>query len=91
MGCICEIERLREMVHDLYCIAFEDEVSWKAVDKVYEKYHACDLCKADNNGKSPCAYTSKDLTDTHCKPHQARAVAEKMRELGIEVDDGDGL
>lgn len=89
-----EIERLkrenaelREFVRDMYCLAYPSTVEWEVSDAVYDKYSPCEKCHELHGGKSPCAGTSKDMTEECCEPIQAAVVADRMRELGIEVKD----
>ena len=82
-----QVSELKELAFDLYCLAFPSAVSWEVSDETYEKYSPCEMCEKAHGGKSPCASTSRDMTDECCKPFQAVAVANRMRELGIEVDE----
>lgn len=79
------VSELEELAFDLYCLAFPSAVSWKMTDRAYEKYSPCEMCEKAHGGESPCASTSKDLTEECCKPFQAKVVADRMRELGIKV------
>lgn len=81
-----EIKDLQEMCRDLYILRFEHQVDWKLSMETYEKYSPCDLCHKEHGGKSPCASTAKDMSEECCNPYQATIVAEKLRELGVEVD-----
>ena len=47
----------------------------------------CELCKSSNGGRSPCASTSADLSESHCDVYAQEVIESRMRELGIEVDD----
>ena len=82
-----QVSELEELAFDLYCLAFSSAVSWKMTDHAYEKYSPCELCEKAHGGKSPCASTSRDMTDECCNPFQAAVVADRMRELGIEVGE----
>ena len=86
-----QVGKLEELVCDLYCLCYPSAFSWEVSDETYEKYRPCKLCEKANGGKSPCARTSKDLSDEYCKPFQAVVIADRMRELGVEVDDGCNL
>ena len=82
-----EIKDLREMCRDLYILRFEHQVDWKLSMDTYEKYDPCDLCYREHGGKSPCASTAEDMSEECCDPYQATIVAEKLRELGVEVPE----
>jgi hypothetical protein len=81
-----ENAKLREMVRDVYCLAYPSTVEQEVSDAIYDKYSPCDRCKELHGGKSPCASTSEDMTEECCEPIQAAVVADHMRELGIEVE-----
>ena len=83
-----ENAKLRELVWDLYCLAYPSAVEWEASDAAYDKYSPCKKCNELHGGKSPCASTSRDMTEECCAPIQAAVVADRLRELGVEVDDG---
>lgn len=80
-----ENAKLRELVWDLYCLAYPSAVEWEVSDETYDKYSPCEKCEELYGGKSPCASTAKDMTEECCAPIQANVVAEHMRELGVEV------
>lgn len=80
-----ENAKLRELVRDLYCLAYPSAVEWEVSDETYDKYSPCEKCEELHGGKSPCASTAKDMTEECCAPIQANVVAEHMRELGVEV------
>lgn len=80
-----ENAKLRELCTDLYVLCYEHEVGWKLVDSTWEKYEPCDLCKERHGGKSPCASTSRDMSEECCDPYQAELFAKCMAALGIEV------
>ena len=84
-----ENAKLRELCTDLYVLCYEHEVGWKLVDSTWEKYEPCDLCKERHGGKSPCASTSRDMSEECCDPYQAELFAKCMAALGIEVPDGE--
>ena len=81
-----ENAKLRELVWDLYCLAYPSTVEWEVSDETYDKYSPCEKCQELHGGKSPCAGTAKDMTEECCAPIQASVVADRMRELGVEVD-----
>ena len=80
-----ENAKLRELCADLYVLCYEHEVGWKLADSTWEKYEPCDLCKERHGGKSPCASTSRDMSEECCDPYQAELFAKCMAALGIEV------
>lgn len=80
-----ENAKLRELVMDLYCLAYPSAVEWEVSDETYDKYSPCEKCEELHGGKSPCASTAKDMTEECCAPIQANVVADRMRELGVEV------
>ena len=82
-----ENAKLRELVWDMYCLAYPSAVEWEVSDEAYDKYSPCEKCNELHGGKSPCASTAKDMTEECCEPIQAAVVADRMRELGVEVDD----
>lgn len=79
------VAKLEELLADLYILCFPQTFEWEVTDHTYEKYSPCELCEKAHGGKSPCASTSRDMTDECCNPFQAVVVADRMRELGIEV------
>ena len=81
-----ENAKLRELVWDLYCLAYPSAVEWEVSDEAYDKYSPCKKCHELHGGKSPCASATKDMTEECCAPIQAVIVADRMRELGIEVE-----
>lgn len=81
-----ENAKLREMALDLYCLAYPSTVEWEVFDAIYDKYSPCEKCCELHGGKSPCASTAKDMAEECCVPIQASVVADRMRELGVEVD-----
>ena len=81
-----ENEKLRELVWELYCLAYPMTVDYETSCYVEDKYKPCSMCQRIH-GKAPCASTSRDMSDELCKRIQAALVAECMRALGIEVDD----
>lgn len=80
------IASLEELVLDLYCLAYPSAVEWGASDAAYDKYSPCKKCRELHSGKSPCASATKDMTEECCAPIQAAVVADRMRELGLEVE-----
>lgn len=80
-------DQLRELVWDLYCLAYPNAVEWEASSAAYDKYDPCEKCHELHGGKSPCAGTAKDMSEECCIPIQASVVADRLRELGIEVDE----
>lgn len=82
-----ENAKLRELVRDMYCLAYSSTVEWEASSAAYDKYDPCEKCNELHGGKSPCAGTAKDMTEECCAPIQASVVADRLRELGIEVDE----
>lgn len=81
-----ENERLEELLLDLFCLCFPQNFEWEVTNHAWEKYLPCKRCEEAHGGKSPCASTSKDLAEECCKPFQAVVIADRMRELGIEVE-----
>lgn len=79
------IDELRDLVWDLYCLAYPSAVEWEVSDAAYDKYSPCEKCHELHGGKSPCASTSKDMTEECCKPIQAVVVADRMHELGVDA------
>ena len=79
-----ENAKLRELVLDLYCLAYPSTVEWEVSDETYNKYSPCEKCHELYGGKSPCASTAHDMTEECCAPIQANVVADRIRELGIE-------
>lgn len=79
--------KLRERCRDLYILRFVRQMEWKLSMETYEKYDPCDLCQKEHGGKSPCASTAEDMSEECCNPYQAAIVAEKLRELGVEVPE----
>lgn len=86
VAAIDENAKLRELVWDMYCLAYPSAVEWEVSDAAYDKYSPCEKCNELCGGKSPCARTAKDMAEEYCKPIQAVVVADRMKELG--VDDG---
>lgn len=82
-----ENAKLRELCADLHILCYPQSYEWEVTDHTYEKYSPCELCEKAHGGKSPCASTSEDLTEECCKPFQAKVVADRIRELGIEVPE----
>ena len=82
-----ENAKLRGLAWDLYCLAYSSTVEWEVADETYDKYSPCEKCQELHGGKSPCASTAKDMTEECCAPIQANVVADRMRELGIELND----
>ena len=80
-----ENAKLRELVWDMYCLAYPSAVEWEVSDATYDKYSPCEKCNELYGGKSPCASATKDMAEECCKPIQAVVVADRMRELGVEV------
>lgn len=80
-----ENAKLRELVRDMYCLAYPTTVEWEVADETYDKYSPCERCNELHGGKSPCASTSKDMTEECCAPIQASVVADRMRELGVDA------
>lgn len=80
------VAKLEELLSDLHTLCYPQSYEWEVADHTYEKYSPCKLCKKAHGGKSPCASTSKDLTEEYCKPFQAEVVADRIRDLGLEVD-----
>lgn len=80
-----ENDKLREQCADLHILCYPQSYEWEVTDHTCDKYSPCELCEKAHGGKSPCASTSEDLTEECCKPFQAKVVADRMRELGIEV------
>ena len=80
-----QVSELEKLAFDLYCLAFPKSVSWEISSEIYDKYSPCELCEKAHCGKSPCANTSKDLTDECCNPFQAVVVADRMQKLGLDV------
>lgn len=83
---LAESAKLRELVRDLYCLAYPSAVEWEVSDAAYDKYSPCKRCEELHGGKSPCASATKDMTEECCAPIQAVVVADRMRQLGIEVE-----
>ena len=81
-----ENAKLRELVLDLYCLAYPNTVEWKVSDATYDKYSPCEKCHELHGGESPCASTAEDMTEEWCTPIQANVVADRMRELGVKVN-----
>ena len=81
------IASLEELVLDLYCLCYPQQVSWKTSDAVWDKYEPCEICQKEHGGRSPCASTAKDMSDECCIPIQTEIVAERMRSLDLEVPD----
>lgn len=77
---------LEDLVRDLHCLCYPSTYEWEVADETYDKYSPCELCEESHGGKSPCASTSKDMSEECCKPFQARVVADRMREIGMELD-----
>lgn len=80
-----ENAKLRELVWDMYCLAYPSAVEWEVSDATYDKYSPCEKCNELYGGKSPCASATKDMAEECCKPIQAVVVADRMRELGVEL------
>lgn len=78
------IASLEELVLDLYCLAYPNAVEWEVSDAAYDKYSPCKKCHELYGGKSPCASTTKDMTEECCAPIQAAVVADRMHELGVD-------
>ena len=83
------VVKLEELLSDLHILCYPQSYECKVTDDTYEKYSPCELCEKAHGGKSPCASTSEDLTEECCKPFQAKVVADRMRELGVEVPNVD--
>lgn len=79
------VAKLEELLVDLYCLCYPQCFEWEVTDHTYEKYSPCEPCEKAHGGKSPCASTSKDLEEECCKPFQAVVIADRMRELGVEL------
>lgn len=80
-----ENAKLRELCADMYCLCFESELPHEVAWAAYEKYEPCELCHERHGGRSVCAGTAEDMSETCCIPYQAEVVAACLRELGIEV------
>ena len=78
-----ENKELRELCEDLHILCYPQSYEWEVVDHTYEKYSPCELCEKAHGGESPCAGTSRDMSEECCKPFQAVVVADRMRELGV--------
>lgn len=80
------VAKLEELLTDLYILCYPQGFNWEVTDHTYEKYNPCKLCKKAHGGKSPCLSTVKNLTEECCKPFQAEIVADRLHDLGVEVD-----
>ena len=78
-----ENAELRELAADIYAINYPSVVGLDNTCIASNKYDPCRRCESVY-GEMPCA----DLQDPYnelCNPVQAVLLAERMRELGIEV------
>lgn len=79
------IGQLESLVRDVY----------EAVDRYGGHMDAkyldgmCELCHADNGGKSPCASTAEDLSASHCVPYTTLYFEKRMAALGLLEGDGE--
>jgi len=80
-----ENKELRELCEDLHILCYPQSYEWEVADHTYEKYSPCELCEKTHGGESPCASTSRDMSEECCKPFQAKVVSDRMRELGVEL------
>lgn len=81
------VAQLEELLVDLYCLCYPERFEWEVSEHTHAKYRPCELCEKAHGGKTPCAYTIEDLEEECCKPFQATVIADRLRELGIEVDE----
>lgn len=81
------VAQLEELLVDLYCLCYPERFEWEVTSHTYDKYSPCKPCEKAHGGRSPCASTSRDLEEECCKPFQATVIADRMSELGVEVDE----
>lgn len=82
---VAENEKLRELVADIYAINYPWAVGIDNTCIASNRYDPCERCESEY-GETPCD-NMIDPYNKICKPIQGALLAERMRELGIEVSN----
>ena len=68
-----------ELIRDLYAAAFDEDESAPFFEE------ACRLCRGEHGGKSPCASTSRDLSNECCIPYTVMLFKQRAEKMGVEL------